>query len=146
MKVIRKMMLAMSIAAMALGVWSEPVSTKTGAQAVNNWVALRAQMGSAIAGKVSSVRQCTAPNGATFYVARLTAGGFVVTSTDTTLDPVVLSSESTDLVEDARNPQWTLLVQDMALRQKSAGLARTWKGLVDGKSANLTAYGTAEVK
>ena len=25
-------------------------------------------------------------------------------------------------------------------------VTRTWKGIVDGKSANLTAYGTAEVK
>lgn len=120
MKVIRKMMLTLSIATVIWGAGAEPVSARTVTQAVNNWVALRAQMGSAIAGTVSSVRQCTAPNGVTFYVARLSAGGFVVTSTDTTLDPVVLFSDSEDLVEDTRNPLWTLLVKDMALRQKAA--------------------------
>ena len=119
MKAMRKLMLVLSIVAVAFGVRSEPVSTRTVTQAVNNWVALKAQMGSSIAGSVSSVRRCTAPNGAAFHVARLSGGGFVVTSTDTTLDPVVLFSESADLVEDERNPLWSLLVQDMALRQKA---------------------------
>lgn len=98
---------------------AETVSSDLVVRAVDGWVAQKAQMGAAISGTVSSVRLCTAPNGASFYVARLTGGGFVVTSTDTELDPVVAFSEAPDLVEDSRNPLWSLLVGDMALRRRA---------------------------
>lgn len=67
-------------------------------------------MGCSVDGTVSSVRLCTAPNGAAFYVAKLSGGGFVVTSTDTEIDPIIAFSPSADLAEVATfklffNPQ-----------------------------------------
>ncbi len=55
-------------------------------------------MESPIRGRVSSVRMCTETNGAAFYVAKLAEGGFVVTSTDTEIDPIIAFSPASDLV------------------------------------------------
>ena len=99
--------------------WAEPVPLNLVARAVDTLVSENGPSGIPIKGTVSSVRRCTATNGAAFYVAKLTGGGFVVTSTDTDIDPIIAISSASDLVEDSRNPLWALLVRDMANRQKS---------------------------
>ena len=93
-----------------------------------------------IEGTVASVRLHSLTNGASFYVARLTGGGFVVTSAETEIDPVIAFSPSSDLVADSRNPLWSLLVRDMALRQKSVaerGASRT--GRLSARGAGTAA-------
>ena len=107
----------------AFSCWAEPVSSNMVVRAVNTLIAQNGQMGCPIEGPVSSVRLCTATNGAAFYVAKLAGGGFVVTSTDTEIDPIIAISPAPDLVEDPQNPLWALLVRDMAARQEplSAG-------------------------
>ncbi|MBO7686026.1 MAG: C10 family peptidase, partial [Kiritimatiellae bacterium] len=112
----------MALAAAVLSGWAEPVSSDLVVRAVNTLIAQDGQMECPIEGSVSSVRLCAATNGAAFYVAKLTGGGFVVTSTDTEIDPVIAVSSAPDLVEDSRNPLWALLVHDMALRQESVAV------------------------
>lgn len=109
----------LALAAGTLCGWAETVSPAMVVKAVNSWIAQKAQMESPITGTVSSVRLHTLTNGAAFYVAKLTGGGFVVTSTDTEIDPVIAFSPAADLVEDSRNPLWSLLARDMADRQNS---------------------------
>jgi len=96
---------------------AEPVSLSLAARAVNTLISQGDQMECPIDGVVSSVRRCTATNGAAFYVAKLTGGGFVVTSADTEIDPIIAISPEADLVEDSNNPLWVLLTSDMAARK-----------------------------
>ena len=107
-----------------LAAWAERVPSDLAARAVNSLIAQEGQMESPIRGTVSSVRLCTATNGAAFYVAKLSDGGFVVTSTDTEIDPIVAISTESDLVEDPQNPLWALLVGDMAARQESLSVRK----------------------
>jgi hypothetical protein len=96
---------------------AEPVSSSLAARAVNTLISQGDQMECPIDGAVSSVRRCTATNGAAFYVAKLAGGGFVVTSADTEIDPIIAISPEADLVEDSNNPLWVLLTSDMAARK-----------------------------
>ena len=96
---------------------AEPVSSSLAARAVNTLISQGDQMECPIDGAVASVRRCTATNGAAFYVAKLAGGGFVVTSADTEIDPIIAISSEPDLVEDPRNPLWVLLTGDMAARK-----------------------------
>ena len=104
----RKTAISLALVGLAFYGWAERVSSDLAARAVNKLIAQDDQMECPVTGTVSSVRLCTATNGAAFYVARLTGGGFVVTSTDTEIDPVVAISSEADLVEDSRNPLWLL--------------------------------------
>ena len=54
---------------------------------------------------------------ALFHVVKLVGGGFIVTSADDAISPIVAISESDDLAEDADNGLWVLLNKDMANRQ-----------------------------
>ncbi len=87
--------------------------------AVEHWLTADSSLGCRLGGGVASARICTATNGAVFHVVKLSGGGFVVTSADTKIEPVIAFSESEDLVEDERNPLWTLLTQDLAARAQA---------------------------
>ena len=115
----RKTVFSLALVGLAVCGWAERVSSDLAARAVNTLIAQDDQMECPIRGTVSSVRLCTATNGAAFYVARLAGGGFVVTSTDTDIEPVIAISSESDLVEDSRNPLWSLLVGDMAARREA---------------------------
>ena len=119
----------------ALSGLADRVSSVLAARAVNTLIAQNDQMECPIKGAVSSVRLCTATNGAAFYVARLSGGGFVVTSTDTEIDPIIAISAEADLVEDPQNPLWALLVGDMAARKKDV--------VANGKMKAVAASGRA---
>ena len=86
--------------------------------AVCNWLARDPALGCPLGRSVSSVRTCSSTNGATFHVVRLAGGGFVVTSADTAIEPVIAFSDSDDLVEGDRNPLWTMLTRDLAARAR----------------------------
>ena len=61
--------------------------------------------------------------GATLHVVKFDGGGFVVTSGDTLVSPIVAFSESgTELVQDDANPMWALLKADLAAREAAAGV------------------------
>jgi len=122
-----------------LSVGAEQVSSGLATRAVNTLIALSGQMDTPIKGTVASMRLCTATNGAAFYVAKLAGGGFVVTSTDTEIDPIIAISSESDLVEDPRNPLWSLLVSDMAARREAVAS----KGKPRASSTSATSAGKA---
>ena len=76
--------------------------------------------GTPVAGKTH-----TRPDGTPlFHVMRLSEGGFIVTSADDGIDPIIAISDGETLVEDDGNPLWILLKTDMDNRRKSLDLER----------------------
>jgi hypothetical protein len=90
--------------------------------AVGRWLAREAAPLGAALGR--AVRDSTAHTNAVgdvvFHVVRLAGGGFVVTSADDGVAPVVAFSESDDLTASGRNPLWALLTRDLPRRQAAA--------------------------
>ena len=101
--------------------FAAPVSRDQAKAAVGRWLGLRPSLGCRLGGAVRDVRTCRPGNGAAFHVVRLVGGGFVVTSADTRVEPVVAFSDSDDLVESDANPLWALLKGDLAGRTKALG-------------------------
>ena len=91
--------------------------------AVQSWLADAPSLGCRLGGTVEGVRTCSATNGTPFHVVRIAGGGFVVTSADTLLEPIIAFSSAGDLVENDSNPLWVLLKGDFAERGKSVVLA-----------------------
>ena len=85
-------------------------------RAVDNWLGMDPALGCPLGRCVAGSRTCQSPSGARFHVVRLDGGGFVVTSSDTTHEPVVAFSSDGDLIEDERNPLWALLCRDFDSR------------------------------
>ena len=135
----KKLVTPLLVAGVILGAYAEKVSSGLATRAVNTLIALNGQMDTPIQGTVASIRLCTTTNGAAFYVAKLTGGGFVVMSTDTEIDPVIAISPAVDLVEDPRNPLWALLVSDMAARQEAVAS----KGKTRASSTSASSAGKA---
>lgn len=96
-----------------------PVSLEQAQTAVRNWLSTDPALGCPLGMSVRSARTSSVTNGATCHVVQLAEGGFVVTSTDTRLEPVIAFSEGSDLVEDDRNPLWALLKRDLVARARS---------------------------
>ena len=92
------------------------VSRQQASTAVANWLKTDPSLGCALGRDVHSSRTCQSPCGTRFHVVRLNGGGFVVTSADTTQEPVVAFSPALDLAEDDRSPLWTLLCRDFDAR------------------------------
>ena len=91
--------------------------------AVQSWLADAPSLGCKLGGTVEDVRTCSATNGTPFQVVRIAGGGFVVTSADTLLEPIIAFSSAGDLVENDGNPLWVLLKGDFAERGKGVVLA-----------------------
>lgn len=98
---------------------AETVSLEQAQTAVRNWLSTDPALGCPLGMSVRSARTSSVTNGATCHVVQLAEGGFVVTSTDTRLEPVIAFSEGSDLVEDDRNPLWALLKRDLVARARS---------------------------
>ncbi|MCQ2391533.1 MAG: InlB B-repeat-containing protein, partial [Kiritimatiellae bacterium] len=105
-----------------------PVSGETAKTAVGNWLRSRAQLGCRIGGTAERVWSCTT-NGAAFHVVTLSQGGFVVTSADTEIEPIIAFSDSPDLVVSEQNPLWVMLTRDLAHRPISASKAASKAGV-----------------
>lgn len=101
------------------------VSKDEATLAVGNWLATDAALGCSLGRTVSASRTDVTPGGARFHVLQLDGGGFVVTSADTTLEPVVAFSSVGDFSEDDRGPLWALLCSDLdAAAPKAASRVR----------------------
>ena len=92
--------------------------------AVGNWVKRGRALDRELGRTVVSARTCMATNGAPFHVVKLDRG-FVITTGDTKLAPVIVHSSGEDLVEDEANPLWVLVRKDIALRAAVAGVVPT---------------------
>jgi len=58
-----------------------------------------------------------------FHVVTLEGGGFVVTSADTGISPIIAISAGDDLVESEQNPLWVLLNRDLPQRMDALAVA-----------------------
>lgn len=94
------------------------ISALQARKAVGNWlkkdtVPLGAKIGDA---PLSAVSYSNAVGTALFHAVTLRGGGFVVTSADDGIEPIIAISEGSNLVAEASNPLWTLLNKDISQR------------------------------
>ena len=99
--------------------FAEPVSADEAKTAVTAWLQERAALGCPLGGSVSSVRTCEG-NGARFHVVSLSEGGFVVTSADTEVEPIIAFSSAAGAELTADNPLMTLLTRDLSARGETS--------------------------
>ena len=95
--------------------------------AAGNWLARNRHPLNADIGTVPSggTTYRNAAGTALFHVVKLVGGGFIVTSADDGISPIIAISESDDLSEDANSGLWVLLNKDMENRQLALSVART---------------------
>jgi len=95
------------------------VSPEQARRAVGNWLKRdKNPLGSRLGGRVrDSVTYRDTAGEPLFYVVKLDGGGFVVTSTDDGITPVIAFSESSEFVADERNPLWVMLNNDLPQRK-----------------------------
>lgn len=105
--------------------FAETVSLDQAKTAVGNWLGAGSALDRKMSRSVESARTLTTDEGATVHVVRLEGGGFVITSGDTRIEPVVAYSPVADLDEDERNPLWTLIRMDLAQRTEQIAGAQT---------------------
>ena len=118
----RASVLTMVAAGAAFSLLAEEVSGDDAMIAVAGWVRVKAALGEDFTAQPASVREYTGQDGkGKFYVVSLAGGGFVVTSGDTELEPVIAYSKTGTWVDDVtQNPLLAMLPIDVAAA--SAGL------------------------
>ncbi len=98
---------------------AENVTSEQASRAVSRWLKSNRSLEQNIGKSVKDVRTLSA-NGTDIHVVRLAGGGFVVTSADTGIEPIICYSSSDDLIEDDRNQLWAMLCHDLPARAKYA--------------------------
>ena len=94
-----KRILASALLLSVLAVFAAPVSVEQARTAVGHWLKADPALGCRLGTSVSGVRTCTPTNGVSFHVVQLAGGGFVVTSADTRIGPVVAFSAAAGFTE-----------------------------------------------
>ena len=112
----RATVLAMVAAGAAFPLLAEEVSGDDAMSAVAGWVRVKAALGEDFTAQPASVREYPGQDGnGKFYVVSLEGGGFVVTSGDTDLEPVIAYSKTGTWVDDVtQNPLLAMLPIDVA--------------------------------
>ena len=140
-----------AVAFFAVTAAAESISLPQAKTAVANWLKTTPALGCPVGGSITDARTCTVA-GKTFHVVKLDSG-FVVTSADTGLEPVIAFSDGVDLVERSDNPLWALLCEDFAGRvpepspsgtvasAATTSNASKWAQLLSGSSARATRSG-----
>ena len=116
---IHKGLISAVVATAFVSLWAAPVTCDQARSAVGNWLKADSGLGCRLGRSVASARTCSTTNGVNFHVVKLEGGGFVVTSADTTQEPVVAFSDSDDLVASAENPLWGILQADFSRRART---------------------------
>ena len=100
----------------APSVWAVEVAADEASAAVAGWVNIKAALGEDFTAQPANVREYAAKDGkGKYYVVELEGGGFVVTSGDTDLEPVLAYSKAGTWVDDVkRNPLLAMLPIDVA--------------------------------
>ena len=128
-------------AAFAVGVTSEQALTAAGNWVRRDSVRMTAKFASSASTGVQT--SADAAGRALYHVVNLASGGYVVTSGDTTLPPVIAFSGSGELdLDDAGNPLCALLERDMGRRIErvgGVGSASSLAGTVRKSAANYAA-------
>ena len=112
----RASVLTMIAAGAAFPLLADEVSGDDAMIAVAGWVRVKAALGEDFTAQPASVREYTGQDGkGKFYVVSLEGGGFVVTSGDTELEPVIAYSKTGMWVDDVtQNPLLAMLPIDVA--------------------------------
>ena len=120
MKMMTRGLLAAIGTIAGIAAFAAPIAVDQATKAVGTWASARpaahmtARLGAAVAG-ADTVK---GPDGqALFHVVRLEGGGYVVTSADDRIEPIIAFSEDADLVRDEGNPLWKLLNLDLPQRR-----------------------------
>jgi len=132
--------------ALVCGILAAPVTSAQAEKAVGAWLAKGKSLDRTLGRTVASTRTLTATNGAAFHVVRLDRG-FVITSGDTKLEPVIAYSTGTTFDESEANPLWVLVRKDMALRAAAAGVVASGspsRSLLTATSASSAVAQTVE--
>ena len=107
---------------LALSAWAAEITSFQAETAVRTW--LETGGGSEVGlddAKVAGVTSIQT-NGLAMHLVRLEDGGFVLTSADDGIEPIISFSASGKLVQDDSNPLWVLLKGDIAYRTKVAAM------------------------
>lgn len=135
----------LSAAVAASAAFAAPVSTNEAATAVANWLASGQAMGCTGMGGVAGVEAYNAKGGTgRFYVISLrndegSAAGYVVTSTDSRMNPVLAYSESGTFEATEKNPLWVMLGIDVPGATKAMEAAAAAGGARLASAAGLGA-------
>ena len=99
------------------------ITAEQAADAVQAWIDEGSSMGRLAGAEVDSSATVETASGSRLHVVKLAGGGFVITSADDRVDPVIaFSPGGTNLVQDASNPFWALISGDIAARERAAGV------------------------
>ena len=121
------------------------ITADQAADAVQAWIDEGSSMGRLADAEVDSSATLETASGSHIHVVKLAGGGFVITSADDRVDPVLAFSPSgTNLVQDASNPFWALISGDIAARERAAGITastrlRTTKASTSDKETPTSA-------
>ncbi len=145
MKMTKKIAFAAVGSALAFPLLAAEVSGDDAKTAVAGWVNLKAAVGEDFAAKPSSVREYQGKDGkGKYYVVELEGGGFVVTSGDTEINPVLAYSKEGTWVDDVKkNPLLAMLPIDVAavmaeLSSANSAVNSGGKRLAAGGSSSST--------
>jgi len=102
--------------------WAVEISGKQAAIAASNWIKRNPSPLDSRVGKtvVETKTYNDDSNNPLFHVVRFEEGGFLVTSTDDGILPIIAFSSDEDLIVDFRNPFWVMLNRDMPQRLAQA--------------------------
>jgi hypothetical protein len=102
--------------------FATPVTARQAETAVARWLRRTpAPMGTPVGSAVLSSTVLADETGTAHgHLVRLRGGGFVVTSADDRMPPVIAFSGHAEAVQDEHHPLWDILKQDMAQRQAAA--------------------------
>ena len=112
------------VSMLAMMTFAAEITVEQAEVAVGNWIAKGGGFGKLTGGVGVSGKTLEDPDtGAKMHVVRVPGKGFVVTSADDGIEPIVLFSDGGDgeLVAQEGNPAWDLLRWDLAAR---AGIGR----------------------
>ena len=119
-----KAVLVLFALALAPALRAAEITADQAAGAVQAWIDEGSSMGRLAGAEVDSSATVETASGSRIHVVRLAGGGFVITSTDDRVDPVIaFTSTGTNLVQDATNPFWALISGDIAARERAAGVS-----------------------
>ena len=109
--------------ALAPALRAAEITANQAAGAVQAWIDEGASMGRLAGAEVNSSATVETVSGSRVHLVKLAGGGFVITSADDRVDPVIaFTPTGTNLVQDASNPFWALIAGDIAARERAAGI------------------------
>ena len=128
--------------ASGLSAWSAEITAEQAKTASLNWVRRSpSPLGAKIGRTVLDAKTYRNTKGESlFHVVRLSEGGFVVTSADDGITPVIAFSESADLVPDEQNTLWVMLNTDLPKRLE---IAQAHAGQLQAKAATSSSVSSA---